>query len=108
MVSQKNGKNMEVSIIPLESAGQETAKIKNMFWHIDREMIRFKLHFFLFEACAGIGCVIAGLGFDSFGGHNTFFFLSVFAGCSMILSIILHLCIRGRKGSIDLTPSQNT
>ncbi|CAL1300362.1 unnamed protein product [Larinioides sclopetarius] len=57
---------------------------------------------------AGIGCVIAGLGFDSFGGHNTFFFLSVFAGCSMILSIILHLCIRGRKGSIDLTPSQNT
>ncbi|CAL1300364.1 unnamed protein product, partial [Larinioides sclopetarius] len=59
-------------------------------------------------AGAGIGCVIAGLGFDSFGGHNTFFFLSVFAGCSMILSIILHLCIRGRKGSIDLTPSQNT
>ncbi|GBM30136.1 Major facilitator superfamily domain-containing protein 6 [Araneus ventricosus] len=57
---------------------------------------------------AGIGCVVAGLGFDSLGGHNTFFFLSVFAGCGMILSIILHLCIRGRKGSIDVTPSERT
>ncbi|GBM30138.1 Major facilitator superfamily domain-containing protein 6 [Araneus ventricosus] len=57
---------------------------------------------------AGIGCIVAGLGFDNFGGHNTFFFLSVFSGCGMILSIILHLCIRGLKGSYDVTTSLHT
>ncbi|KAF8791090.1 uncharacterized protein LOC129959918 [Argiope bruennichi] len=56
---------------------------------------------------AGIGCVVAGLGFDNLGGHSTFFFLSIFASCSMIFSIILHFCIRGRKGSFDVTPLQS-
>ncbi|CAL1282377.1 unnamed protein product [Larinioides sclopetarius] len=56
---------------------------------------------------AGIGCVVAGLGIDILGGHRTFFFLSIFAGCSMILSIILHLIIRGRKGGVDVTSSRS-
>ncbi|CAL1300367.1 unnamed protein product [Larinioides sclopetarius] len=57
---------------------------------------------------AGIGCIVAGFGFDNLGGHSTFFFLSVFSGCGTILSIILHLCIRRRKDSYDMTTFQNT
>ncbi|XP_055930126.1 major facilitator superfamily domain-containing protein 6-like isoform X2 [Argiope bruennichi] len=53
---------------------------------------------------AGIGCIVAGLGFDNLGGHTTFFYLSVFAGFGMVLSIILHFFIRRQK--VDLvTPS---
>ncbi|XP_055949588.1 uncharacterized protein LOC129983910 [Argiope bruennichi] len=56
---------------------------------------------------AGVGCVVAGVGFDNLGGHTTFFILSMFAGCSMILSIILNLSFRRQKGSINVTSSQS-
>ncbi|GFY79316.1 major facilitator superfamily domain-containing protein 6 [Trichonephila inaurata madagascariensis] len=52
---------------------------------------------------AGLGCVLAGIGFDTFGGHKTFLFASIFAGSGMVLSIILHLCVRKQKGVIDVS-----
>ncbi|GBM75613.1 hypothetical protein AVEN_101306-1 [Araneus ventricosus] len=55
----------------------------------------------------GIGCVIAGLGFDSIGGHRTFLYTSIYAGCATVLSIILHLLIRKQKRSITVTTSTN-
>ncbi|GBM75614.1 Major facilitator superfamily domain-containing protein 6 [Araneus ventricosus] len=55
----------------------------------------------------GIGCVVAGLGFDSIGGHRTFLYTSIYAGCAMVLSIILHLLIRTQKRSIAVTTSTN-
>ncbi|KAF8767099.1 Major facilitator superfamily domain-containing [Argiope bruennichi] len=51
----------------------------------------------------GIGCIIAGLGFDSIGGHRTFLYTSIYAGCATILSVILHLLIRKQKRSFILT-----
>ncbi|CAL1290549.1 unnamed protein product [Larinioides sclopetarius] len=57
---------------------------------------------------AGIGCVLAGIGFDSLGGHKTFLWVSIFSGCGTVLSIILHLCIRCQKGSINVTSSTDT
>ncbi|XP_071044615.1 major facilitator superfamily domain-containing protein 6-like [Parasteatoda tepidariorum] len=36
---------------------------------------------------AGVGCVLAGIGFDSLGGHSTFFYFSMLAFGSTILSI---------------------
>ncbi|GBO06647.1 hypothetical protein AVEN_155548-1, partial [Araneus ventricosus] len=48
MAAQENRKNDEVYTIPAKSAVQETAETREKFWHIDREMLRFKLHFFLF------------------------------------------------------------
>ncbi|XP_055948240.1 major facilitator superfamily domain-containing protein 6-like protein B isoform X2 [Argiope bruennichi] len=53
---------------------------------------------------AGIGCVLAGIGFDILGGHKTFLWVSIFSGCGTALSLILHLCIRCKKGSIVVTP----
>ncbi|CAL1300366.1 unnamed protein product [Larinioides sclopetarius] len=108
MVKQENGKNEEVHTIPPKLAEKKMVETREKFWHIDREMLRFKLHFFLFVGGAGIGCIVAGFGFDNLGGHSTFFFLSVFSGCGTILSIILHLCIRRRKDSYDMTTFQNT
>ncbi|GFU15727.1 major facilitator superfamily domain-containing protein 6 [Nephila pilipes] len=56
---------------------------------------------------AGLGCVLAGLGFDTLGGHKTFLFASIFAGSGMVLSIILHLCVRKQKGAINVSsPTQ--
>ncbi|GFQ65620.1 major facilitator superfamily domain-containing protein 6 [Trichonephila clavata] len=56
---------------------------------------------------AGLGCVLAGIGFDTFGGHKTFLFASIFAGSGMVLSIVLHLCVRKQKGAINVSlPAQ--
>ncbi|GBO10544.1 hypothetical protein AVEN_216873-1, partial [Araneus ventricosus] len=43
MTVESNGKTPDV---PAESP--RTTTEKESFWHIDREMLRFKIHFFLF------------------------------------------------------------
>ncbi|GIY42697.1 major facilitator superfamily domain-containing protein 6 [Caerostris extrusa] len=53
---------------------------------------------------AGLGCVLAGIGFDLLGGHETFFRASLFSGCGAVVSIFLHLCARRAGGSITVTP----
>ncbi|CAL1293694.1 unnamed protein product [Larinioides sclopetarius] len=55
----------------------------------------------------GIGCIVAGLGFDSLGGHRTFLYTSIYAGCAMILSVILHLLVRKQKRSFSVSPTTN-
>ncbi|GBM75618.1 Major facilitator superfamily domain-containing protein 6 [Araneus ventricosus] len=55
----------------------------------------------------GIGCVVAGLGFDSIGGHRTFLYISIYSGCATVLSIILHLLVRKQKRCFAVTTSAN-
>ncbi|KAG8179138.1 hypothetical protein JTE90_015328 [Oedothorax gibbosus] len=54
----------------------------------------------------GLGCVIAGLGFDAIGGHQTFFYVSIFFGCGMLVNIALTLLISRQRQSVDVTLSQ--
>ncbi|KAG8179142.1 hypothetical protein JTE90_015332 [Oedothorax gibbosus] len=54
----------------------------------------------------GLGCVIAGLGFDAIGGHQTFFYASIFFGCGMLVNIALTLLISRQRKSFDVTISQ--
>ncbi|CAL1282376.1 unnamed protein product, partial [Larinioides sclopetarius] len=56
MVAQENAKNGKVHKIPLKSTAQKTAEAQKKFWHIDKEMLRFKLHFFLFMG--GLGSLV--------------------------------------------------
>ncbi|GBN53464.1 hypothetical protein AVEN_167755-1, partial [Araneus ventricosus] len=56
MVAQGNEKNGKVYTIPTKSAVQKTTETQKKFWHIDREMLRFKLHFFLFMG--GLGSLV--------------------------------------------------
>ncbi|GFR02571.1 major facilitator superfamily domain-containing protein 6 [Trichonephila clavata] len=51
----------------------------------------------------GLGCVLAGIGFDYLGSHRTFFILSVYYACGFVLSIILCFMIRRQKGKIQVT-----
>ncbi|GFS57304.1 major facilitator superfamily domain-containing protein 6 [Nephila pilipes] len=53
---------------------------------------------------SGLGCVLAGIGFDYFGGHQTFFFASIFSACGLGLSIIMYfLIIRRHNGTVQVT-----
>ncbi|CAL1290973.1 unnamed protein product [Larinioides sclopetarius] len=52
---------------------------------------------------AGLGCVLAGIGFDYFGGHETFFAASMFCACGFIISLILFLTIIRQKKADDVT-----
>ncbi|CAL1299101.1 unnamed protein product, partial [Larinioides sclopetarius] len=51
MASEKSEKFQKVYIIPNESL-DKTMKIKS-WWHIDRKMLRFKIHFFLYNGALG-------------------------------------------------------
>ncbi|KAG8179542.1 hypothetical protein JTE90_000943 [Oedothorax gibbosus] len=50
MDSQKNGKTIDVYILSTKSAEQDQEKLKSpkSFWHVDKEMLRFKIHYFLY------------------------------------------------------------
>ncbi|GFT29305.1 hypothetical protein TNCV_756751 [Trichonephila clavipes] len=48
MVPLENGKEMDIYTVSSDSADKKTVKPKYKFWHIDREMLRFKIHFFMF------------------------------------------------------------
>ncbi|KAF8764745.1 Pre-mRNA-processing factor 40 like protein [Argiope bruennichi] len=48
MTSQKNGKTMEVYSISSETTMKKEEEVRKKLWHIDKEMVRFKLHYFLF------------------------------------------------------------
>ncbi|KAG8179139.1 hypothetical protein JTE90_015329 [Oedothorax gibbosus] len=52
---------------------------------------------------SGLGCVVAGLGFDGIGGHQTFFYASIFFGCGMLVNIALTLLNSRQQKSIDET-----
>ncbi|GIY14161.1 MFS_1_like domain-containing protein [Caerostris darwini] len=43
---------------------------------------------------AGLGCVLAGLGFDYLGGHRTFLFVGIFCGVGFVVSVVLFFFIR--------------
>ncbi|KAF8767101.1 Major facilitator superfamily like protein [Argiope bruennichi] len=55
----------------------------------------------------GIGCIVAGVLFDVVGGRRTFLYMSIYSGCSIIVSIVLHFLVR-QKGAITVTPATNT
>ncbi|GFS57300.1 major facilitator superfamily domain-containing protein 6 [Nephila pilipes] len=53
---------------------------------------------------SGLGCVLSGIGFDYFGGHQTFFFASIFSACGLGLSIIMYFLIfRRQNGIVQVT-----
>ncbi|GFS95928.1 major facilitator superfamily domain-containing protein 6 [Nephila pilipes] len=54
----------------------------------------------------GLGCVLAGIGFDYVGGHRTFFITSMYYACGLALSIILCFAIRRQKGKIQVTSTE--
>ncbi|GFS57298.1 major facilitator superfamily domain-containing protein 6 [Nephila pilipes] len=54
----------------------------------------------------GLGCVLAGIGFDYFGGHRTFFITSMYYACGFALSIVLCFLIRRKKGKIQVTSTE--
>ncbi|GBM75620.1 hypothetical protein AVEN_101312-1 [Araneus ventricosus] len=56
----------------------------------------------------GIGCIVAGIGFDTVGGRRTLLYMSMFSGCAVILSMVLHFFVRLQKGSINVTASKNS
>ncbi|GBN15626.1 hypothetical protein AVEN_51240-1 [Araneus ventricosus] len=51
MSVESNGKTPDVYDVPAESS--RTTTEKESFWHIDREMLRFKIHFILFIGAQG-------------------------------------------------------
>ncbi|CAL1299115.1 unnamed protein product [Larinioides sclopetarius] len=52
---------------------------------------------------AGIGCGFAGIGFDYFGSHQTFFYLSAFFGCNFLLSLLFYFFfVRKRRRLISI------
>ncbi|XP_055935602.1 major facilitator superfamily domain-containing protein 6-A-like [Argiope bruennichi] len=52
---------------------------------------------------AGIGCGFAGIGFDYFGAHQTFFFLSAYFGFDFLLSLLMYfLFVRKQKKCITI------
>ncbi|GFQ65624.1 major facilitator superfamily domain-containing protein 6 [Trichonephila clavata] len=51
----------------------------------------------------GMGCVLAGVGFDYLGGHRTFFITSMYYACGLALSIFLCFALRRQKGKIKVT-----
>ncbi|GBN13411.1 Major facilitator superfamily domain-containing protein 6-A [Araneus ventricosus] len=46
---------------------------------------------------AGLGCVFAGMGFDYFGTHLTFFFISIYFGIDFIISLLLYFFVIRKK-----------
>ncbi|XP_055936884.1 uncharacterized protein LOC129966481 [Argiope bruennichi] len=66
---EQNRETSDVYVTPNESPGK--MKKNHFSCHIDREMLRFKIHFFLYIGGCGLGCIFAGIGFDYFGGHQT-------------------------------------
>ncbi|XP_015930425.1 major facilitator superfamily domain-containing protein 6 [Parasteatoda tepidariorum] len=54
---------------------------------------------------AGIGCVLAGIGFDTLGGHWTFFYFSMFAFGSTLLNICSTLLVRNFYTTANPEPS---
>ncbi|CAL1290974.1 unnamed protein product [Larinioides sclopetarius] len=55
----------------------------------------------------GLGCIFAGIGFDYFGGHRTFFITGIFSGCGFLVSLALSfLVIRRQNKMIRITPPQ--
>ncbi|GFS49996.1 major facilitator superfamily domain-containing protein 6 [Trichonephila clavipes] len=58
---------------------------------------------------AGLGCVLAGIGFDYIGGHRTFFFASMLSAFGLVLSVLMYfLIIRRKEGTMQVTPSSNS
>ncbi|GFQ87223.1 major facilitator superfamily domain-containing protein 6 [Trichonephila clavata] len=58
---------------------------------------------------AGLGCVLAGIGFDYIGGHQTFFFASMFSAFGLVLSVIMYFfIIRRNEGKMQVTPPSNS
>ncbi|GBN77044.1 hypothetical protein AVEN_208730-1 [Araneus ventricosus] len=56
---------------------------------------------------AGLGCVLAGIGFDYFGGHETFFAASMFCACGFLISLVLFITIiRQKKADEGTATSQ--
>ncbi|GFR02567.1 major facilitator superfamily domain-containing protein 6 [Trichonephila clavata] len=51
----------------------------------------------------GMGCVLAGVGFDYLGGHRTFFITSMYYACGLAFSIFLCFALRRQKGKIKVT-----
>ncbi|KAG8179140.1 hypothetical protein JTE90_015330 [Oedothorax gibbosus] len=58
MDSQKNGKTVDVYFLPTKSSEQDEEKLSSTksFWHVDKEMLRFKIHYFLY-----VGGIAAGI-----------------------------------------------
>ncbi|GFS84183.1 major facilitator superfamily domain-containing protein 6 [Nephila pilipes] len=54
---------------------------------------------------AGLGCVLAGIGFDRMGGHKTFFLAGIFSACGVVINFVCYLWIWRQKGSINVTPA---
>ncbi|XP_035227671.1 major facilitator superfamily domain-containing protein 6-A-like [Stegodyphus dumicola] len=52
---------------------------------------------------AGLGCVIAGIGFDYLGAHRTFFYAGIFTGCGMLINIAFTIMLQRRKKVINVT-----
>lgn len=57
---------------------------------------------------AGIGSVLAGMGFDHLGGHQTYLYASILAGGSVVVSVLFSLCIQLRKRNFKVTSSTET
>ncbi|CAL1300368.1 unnamed protein product [Larinioides sclopetarius] len=54
----------------------------------------------------GIGCILAGISFDYYGGHQTFFISAIFCASGFIASIFLPLFIRKQNRRLDVTQPQ--
>ncbi|KAG8181147.1 hypothetical protein JTE90_024443 [Oedothorax gibbosus] len=52
---------------------------------------------------AGFGCVLSGMGFDYFGGRQTFFYLSIFCMCAVFNGIVFSAYLQTRKGEAKFT-----
>ncbi|KFM67349.1 Major facilitator superfamily domain-containing protein 6, partial [Stegodyphus mimosarum] len=52
---------------------------------------------------AGLGCVIAGIGFDYLGAHRTFFCAGIFTGCGMLINIAFTIMLQRRKKVVNVT-----
>ncbi|CAL1300369.1 unnamed protein product [Larinioides sclopetarius] len=99
MTVERNGEDLGIHV------HQKPTKT-NSFWHIDKEMLRFKIHFFLYLGGEGIGCILAGISFDYYGGHQTFFISAIFCASGFIASIFLPLFIRKQNRRLDVTQPQ--
>ncbi|GFY79318.1 major facilitator superfamily domain-containing protein 6 [Trichonephila inaurata madagascariensis] len=49
----ENGKEMDIYTVSSDSADLKPLKPKHKFWHIDREMLGFKIHFFMIVGALG-------------------------------------------------------
>ncbi|PRD30269.1 UNVERIFIED_CONTAM: Major facilitator superfamily domain-containing protein 6 [Trichonephila clavipes] len=55
MTEEKNGKNGDIYTLPSpESSSEKKEEVKRGFWHINRETLRFKFHFFLFMGALSV------------------------------------------------------